>query len=178
MNVNLTYGNTNALNDSTTVLVYPTLSADSAIELSVNDTLNADPLTAFATALSFSQVNNGDNGFGVWTKAFTTFEVKETLPFKLSNTASAAGKTELTVALSALGDVSANGKQFGYINVTLSAFALSGNSAGSVVRVAVDNSPVTLTTVITAALIPYATSPVVTDFSEPEAQRLRMLGYI
>jgi len=178
MNVNLTFGGTNVFNGNNTILVYPTLSADNAIELSVNDTLNVDPLTAIATAVSFSQVNNGDNGFGVWTKAFPKFEVKETLPFRLSNTASVAGKTELTVALSALGDVSADGKQFGYIAVTLSAFALSGNSAGTVATVTVDNSPVTLTTEITAALVPYVTTPWETDFSEPEAQRLRMLGYL
>ena len=186
VNVSLKYSasNPNALDQNTTVLVYPTLSADNNVGVVVNDTVNVNPLTAIATAVTFSQVNNGDNGFGVWTRAYqnaagqTGFNLIDSVPLKLTNTASDAGLSELNFSLSALGDVSANGVQYGYVTVTLSANALSGNSGGDVEHVDVSPTSVTLLTTITAALIPYATSPVTTDFSEPEAQRLRMLGYI
>lgn len=186
VNVSLKYSasNPNALDQNTTILRYPTLSADNNVGVVVNDTVNVNPLTAIATSVTFSQVNNGDNGFGIWTKAFqnqlgqTGFNLIDSVPFRLTNTSSGAGLSELNFSLSALGDVSANGVQYGYVTVTLSANALSGNGSGGVEHVDVTNTSITLQTTITAALVPYATSPVTTSFSEPEAQRLRLLGYI
>lgn len=186
MNLSLIYNGgalANDLNNNPTTLISPTVSADSNIGLILG--IETAPLTAFVTDVSFTQTPAGDGGFNLL--GFTyNYELLNpstySTPFKLTNLASGS-RNNVVVTLTATGAPNSNGRQDGVYVVTLSSFCLSGGAgADAVARVSVDNSPVTVFTTLTSALIPYASTnngaPVTTTFSAKEAQRRRLLGYI
>jgi hypothetical protein len=180
MNISLQFGTgalSNALSGRTNLPALSTIE-DTNVGVWLDETTHNYALSVVVTGVSWSEVRAGDGGYQAAGPAFYTFSQTTSLPYQVQTITGT--RKGLVIALSATGAANANGYQTGIYTVTLSGVALSGAN----VRVPVDNTTVTAPyTLVDADLTPYATagvagSPITVNFSQKEAQRKRLLGYI